>query len=365
MKMKLALAAVAALAALDANAADVNIYGSISTGVVATHTRATAENGNKSTTNFAMESAWAGDSVWGITAEEELGNGWNVGVALEGEYDSSSGAMATENTIFDSMTYIWVGNDILKFSAGNLGGAITSGGGDFDMASAFDPLEAAYGLGGMGLFSTKDLAPDSALALEITPAEGLKIGLHASMGDNDIAKWSERDHYYGFGVSYENGPFAGMVSAETVRYATTSTMPKLNSYYLTAGLSWDAGFIKPMALYQYGNKVSLRSFADGALEGAFENEDDDAPGNVQSFLLGATAPIAGGTLAVAGQYAHVKFTDTNEKGRAYTVGVSYTYEFSKRTNLFAGAVYVKGKKAFADYDGFNQFQAGLGINHTF
>ena len=365
MKMKLALVVAATLAALSANAADVNIYGSISTGIVVTHTRGTAENSHKSTTNVAMESAWAGDSVWGITAAENLGNGWNVGVALESEYDSSTGAMATENTLFDSMSYLWVGNDTVKFSIGNLGGAITSGGGDFDMAAAFDPLEAAYGLGGMGLFSTKDLAPDSALALEITPAEGLKIGLQASMGDNKITKWSERDHYYGFGVSYENGPFAVMGSAETVRNAATSAMPKLNSYYLTAGLSWDAGVIKPMVLYQYGNKVSLRSFADGALEGAFSNEEDDAPGKVQSFLLGATAPVAGGTLAVSGQYAHVKFRDTNAKGRAYTVGVSYTYEFSKRTSLYAGAVYVKGKKVFADYDGFNQFQAGLGINHTF
>ncbi len=365
MKMTLALVAVATLTALSANAADVNIYGSISTGIVATHTRGTAENGNKSTTSVTMESAWAGDSVWGITAEEELGNGWKAGVALENEYDSSSGELASEDTLFDSMSYLWVGNDTVKLSIGNLGGAITSGGGDFDMAAAFDPLEAAYGLGGMGLFSTKDLAPDSAVALEITPTEGLKIGMQASMGDNKIAKWSERDHYYGIGVSYENGPFAAMVSGETIRYAATSEMPKMNSYYLTAGVSWDAGFIKPMALYQYGKKVSLRNFADGALDSAFEKDDDDAPGKIHSILIGATAPVAGGTLAVSGQYAHVKFTDVNEKARAYTLGVSYTYEFSKRTSLYAGAVYVKGKKAFADYDGFNQFQAGLGVNHTF
>ncbi len=365
MKMKLALAAVATLAALGANAADVNIYGSISTGIVATHVRGTAENGNKSTTAVTMESAWAGDSVWGITAEEELGNGWKAGVALENEYDSSSGALASEDAIFDSMSYLWVGNDTVKFSIGNLGGGITSGGGDFDMASAFDPLEAAYGLGGMGLFSTKDLAPDSAIALEITPVEGLKIGMQASMGDKTISKWSERDHYYGIGVSYENGPFAAMVSGETVRYAATSVMPKMNSYYLTAGVSWDAGFIKPMALYQYGKKVSLRGFADGAIESIFDNEDDDIPGKVHSILIGATAPVAGGTLAVSGQYANVKATTFNGKGRAYTLGVSYNYEFSKRTSLYAGAVYVKGKKAFDKFDGFNQFQAGLGINHTF
>ncbi len=364
MKFKLATAALATFAALASHAADVNIYGSISTGVVVTHTKATAQNNNDSTTSLTMESAWAGDSVWGITAEEDLGGGVSVGVALESEYDSATGQMTDDGKLFNSMSYLWVGNDTVKLSVGNLGGAITSGGGDFDMASAFDPLEAAYGLGGMGLVATKDLAPDSAVALEVTPLEGLKIGFQASMGDKTVTKWSEREHYYGVGVSYENGPFAAMVAAENLRRAKTDALDR-NAYYLTAGVSWDAGFIKPMALYQHANKTSLRGFADGALESAYEADDNDAAGKVDSFILGATIPAAGGTLAFAGQYANVKYTDSDKKGRAYTLGVSYTYEFSKRTSLYAGAVYVKGKKEFSEYDAFNQYQVGLGLNHTF
>ncbi len=362
MKCKLLTVAAATLAALSVNAAEVNIYGSISTGVLVTHTKATAQNNNDSSTSFAMESAWAGDSVWGITADEDLGGGVSVGVALESEYDSSTGQMTDEGKLFNSMSYLWVGNDKVKLSVGNLGGAITSGGGDFDMASAFDPLEAAYGLGGMGLVATKDMAPDSAIAVEVTPAEGLKIGFQASMGDKTVTKWSEREHYYGVGVSYENGPFAAMVAAENLRRAKTDTLDR-DAYYLTAGVSWDAGFIKPMALYQHANKTSLRGFADGALESAYE--DSDAAGKVDSFILGASAPVAGGTLAFAGQYANVKYTDADKKGRAYTLGVSYTYEFSKRTSLYAGAVYVKGEKEFKEYDSFNQYQVGLGLNHTF
>ncbi len=365
MTFKLATAALATFAALAANAADVNIYGSISTGVVVTHTKATAQNNHDSTTSLTMESAWAGDSVWGITAEEDLGNGVNVGVALESEYDSATGQMTDDGKLFNSMSYLWVGNDKVKFSLGNLGGAITSGGGDFDMASSFDPLEAAYGLGGMGLIATKDMAPDSALSLELTPIEGLKIGFQASMGDKSVSKWSEREHYYGVGVSFENGPFAAMIAAENLRRAKSATLQDRDAYYLTAGVSWDAGFIKPMALYQHANKTSLRGFADGALESAYETDDTDAAGKVDSFILGATAPVAGGTLAFAGQYANVKYTDSDLKGRAYTLGVSYTYEFSKRTSLYAGAVYVKGKKEFAEFDAFNQYQVGLGLNHTF
>ena len=219
MKKKLVPVLAALSAAFAVQAADVNIYGSISTGLVVTHTKGVAENDNRSTTGFTMESAWTGDSVWGITADEDLGNGFKAGVALESEYASDTGAFADENAIFGSMSYLWVGNDTVKFSIGNLGGALTSGGGDFDLIGGFDPLEAAYGLGGMGLMATKDMAPTSAIALEVMPVEGLKIVLQASAGDKDIPKWSDRDHYYGAGLLYENGPFAGTLAVETERRA--------------------------------------------------------------------------------------------------------------------------------------------------
>ena len=180
MKKKLVPVLAALGAAFAVQAAEVNIYGSISTGFVVSHTKGVAENDNRSTTGIKMESAWAGDSVWGITAEEDLANGFKAGVALESEYASDTGVLADENTIFGSMSYLWIGNDTVKVSVGNLGGALTSGGGDFDLIGGFDPLEAAYGLGGMGLMATKDMAPTSAIALEVMPVAGLKIALQAS-----------------------------------------------------------------------------------------------------------------------------------------------------------------------------------------
>ena len=144
MKKKLVPVLAALGAAFAVQAAEVNIYGSISTGFVVSHTKGVAENDNRSTTGIKMESAWAGDSVWGITAEEDLANGFKAGVALESEYASDTGVLADENTIFGSMSYLWIGNDTVKVSVGNLGGALTSGGGDFDLIGGFDPLEAAY-----------------------------------------------------------------------------------------------------------------------------------------------------------------------------------------------------------------------------
>lgn len=272
MKKKLVPVLAALGAAFAVQAAEVNIYGSISTGFVVSHTKGVAENDNRSTTGIKMESAWAGDSVWGITAEEDLANGFKAGVALESEYASDTGVLADENTIFGSMSYLWIGNDTVKVSVGNLGGALTSGGGDFDLIGGFDPLEAAYGLGGMGLMATKDMAPTSAIALEVMPVDGLKIALQASAGDKDIPKWTDRDHYYGVGALYENGPFAGILAAEAERRAPGTPAGRNGSYY-SVGLSWDAECIKPMVIYQHAKNASLRSFADGALDSLFEEDD--------------------------------------------------------------------------------------------
>ena len=333
-----------------------------------------------------MESAWAGDSVFGLTGEEELGNGWKVGFALENEFSSDTGALASDGKLFDSMSYLWVGNDTMKLAAGNLGGALSSAGGDFDLVGDFDPLEAAYGVGGMGLFASRDLAFDNALALELTPIDGLTVSFQASLEDEDQnSGWSQRDHYYGVGAKYENGPFALSLVAERIKPANgkayavegendpvTTTNYKATGIY-TFGASWDFEVVKPSFMYQHTDNMRLSQFA-GDFMGITEedkvtvNDSEYAPDfmlDTDSFLLGATAPLGNGTLGVSAQYAKVKFVDDSAKGNAYTFGVAYSYELSKRTNLYAAGVYTHGSKDLSDVAELNGYQVGFGLNHTF
>lgn len=384
--MKKTLAAVAVLGAFagSAMAANVELYGSVSTGLVFTHTDSTDEA--SATNSMTMESAWAGDSVFGMTGEEELGNGWKVGFALENEFSSDTGALASDGKLFDSMSYLWVGNDTMKLAAGNLGGALSSAGGDFDLVGDFDPLEAAYGVGGMGLFASRDLAFDNALALELTPIDGLTVSFQASLEDEDQnSGWSQRDHYYGVGAKYENGPLALSLVAERIKPANgkayavegendpvTTTNYKATGIY-TFGASWDFEVVKPSFMYQHTDNMRLSQFA-GDFMGITEedkvtvNDSEYAPDfmlDTDSFLLGATAPLGNGTLGVSAQYAKVKFVDDSAKGNAYTFGVAYSYELSKRTNLYAAGVYTHGSKDLSDVAELNGYQVGFGLNHTF
>ena len=213
-KFKTTLLAMAvSAAAFSVQAAQVSLYGSVSTGVL--YQNQASLSGGQGATNqeskdsFTMESGFWGDSIWGITGEEDLGNGWTVGFTLENEFGSDTGEMASDGTIFDSQAYLRIGNDKVNFAFGNIGG-LASAGGDFDLICGFDPMEAFVGVAGLGAFASKDYASGNMAVVEVTPMEGLKVSLMGNTGDDDSSdpKWSDRNHYYGLGVSYENGPLA-------------------------------------------------------------------------------------------------------------------------------------------------------------
>lgn len=365
--MKKTLAAVAVLSAFagSAMAANVELYGSVSTGLVFTHTDSTDEA--SATNSMTMESAWAGDSVFGMTGEEELGNGWKVGFALENEFSSDTGALASDGKLFDSMSYLWVGNDTMKLAAGNLGGALSSAGGDFDLVGDFDPLEAAYGVGGMGLFATRDMAKDNAINVELTPLDGLKFSFQMSLEDDSTETgWGRQEHYYGLGATYENGPLAVSAVAERMTVANTSDDKSAGMY--TIGASWDFDVVKPSFMYQHTENMTFGTFCDGLFTDDYDEEDAvlGAMTKTDSFLLGATAPLGDGTLGVSAQYAKIKFVDFDrDSGKAWVFGVAYNYELSKRTNLYAAGVYSKGQDSLKEVGAVNNYQIGFGLNHTF
>lgn len=371
------LAAAVAAAAFSAQAAEVSLYGSVSTGVLYTNTPSLTggENPQDSTNSFSMESGFWGDSIWGITGEEDLGNGWTVGFTLENEFSSDTGAMATDGEIFDSQAYLSIGNDTVKFAFGKIGG-LASAGGDFDLLCGFDPMEAFMGPAGLGAFASKDYASANMAVAEITPLEGLKVSLMANAGDDDSnERWSDRNHYYGIGLSYENGPLALAGIAEMRKYDTQTTWAAgrddTDSWTFTVAAAYDFEVVRPSFVYQHVSKT--REFASEFVE-------SDGAYNYDSFMLGATAPLGQGTLRASVQYVKGENEyDSKDEANATILGLAYTYDMSKRTTLYAGAYYsiggdgldkdlaqgepeYTGGMARADY---NSFGLGLGLVHTF
>lgn len=375
-KFKTTLLAMAvSAAAFSVQAAQVSLYGSVSTGVLYQNQASLSggEEPQESKDSFTMESGFWGDSIWGITGEEDLGNGWTVGFTLENEFGSDTGEMASDGTIFDSQAYLRIGNDKVNFAFGNIGG-LASAGGDFDLLCAFDPMEAFVGVAGLGAFASKDFASGNMAVVEVTPMEGFKVSLMGNTGDDDSnAKWSDRDHYYGLGVSYENGPLALAAIAEMRKYDRLAdwgaNADNDDSWTFTVAAAYDFEVIRPSFVYQHASKT--REFAAG--------EISDAAYNFDSFMLGATAPLGQGTLRASVQYVKGENDAvSDEEGSATILGLAYTYDMSKRTTLYGAAFYSVGgdgldkdlganEKEFglmgrADY---NSVGFGVGLVHTF
>lgn len=377
-KFKTTLLAMAvSAAAFSVQAAQVSLYGSVSTGVLYQN-QASLSGGTEnqeSKDSFTMESGFWGDSIWGITGEEDLGNGWTVGFTLENEFGSDTGEMAgaEDGVLFDSQAYLRIGNDKVNFAFGNIGG-LASAGGDFDLLCAFDPMEAYVGVAGLGAFASKDFASGNMAVVEVTPMEGFKVSLMGNTGDDDSkAKWSDRDHYYGLGVSYENGPLALAAIAEMRKYDRSAkwdaNADNDASWTFTVAAAYDFEVVRPSFVYQHASKT--HEFAAGDIS-------EDAY-NFDSFMLGATAPLGQGTLRASVQYVKGENDAvSDEEGSATILGLAYTYDMSKRTTLYGAAFYTVGgdgldkdlganEKEFglmgrADY---NSVGFGVGLVHTF
>lgn len=376
-KFKTTLLAMAvSAAAFSVQAAQVSLYGSVSTGVLYQN-QASLSGGQdaanqESKDSFTMESGFWGDSIWGITGEEDLGNGWTVGFTLENEFGSDTGEMASEGTIFDSQAYLRIGNDKVNFAFGNIGG-LASAGGDFDLLCAFDPMEAFVGVAGLGAFASKDFASGNMAVVEVTPMEGFKVSLMGNTGDDDSnAKWSDRDHYYGLGVSYENGPLALAAIAEMRKYdRQAGWSDNDDSWIFTVAAAYDFEVIRPSFVYQHASKT--REF------GASDPLNSSGAYNFDSFMLGATAPLGQGTLRASVQYVKGENDAvSDEEGSATILGLAYTYDMSKRTTLYGAAFYSVGGDGLDKDLGANETEFGLmgradynsvgfgvGLAHTF
>lgn len=374
-KFKTTLLAMAvSAAAFSVQAAQVSLYGSVSTGVLyqnqASLSGGIDQKNQESKDSFSMESGFWGDSIWGITGEEDLGNGWTVGFTLENEFGSDTGEMASDGTIFDSQAYLRIGNDKVNFAFGNIGG-LASAGGDFDLICGFDPMEAFVGVAGLGAFASKDFASGNMAVVEVTPMEGFKVSLMGNTGDDDSnAKWSDRDHYYGLGVSYESGPLALAAIAEMRKYDRAADWADNDdSWTFTVAAAYDFEVVRPSFVYQHASKT--REFAAGEISGAAYNFD--------SFMLGATAPLGQGTLRASVQYVKGENDAvSDEEGSATILGLAYTYDMSKRTTLYGAAFYSVGgdgldkdlgtnEMAFGlmDRAEYNSVGFGVGLVHTF
>lgn len=372
--MKKTVAAVAVLGAFagSALAADVTLYGVVDAGLVYTHLDQDVQ-GVDATDKFEMKSGNQAGSRWGLKGVEDLGNGVQVGFILESGFNVDDGSFRTADTLFDREASLFVQGSFGKVAFGKLGSIVqgTSSWGKVGSVSAFGTSFGNYAAQAGAIFATSTVY-DNMIAYSTPSFGGVTVYAQYSMGksqsqswDADNAKWkptmveneSSTDRYYAIGAEYANGPAKLFFAVDSTNYASWTPVDPSNpakpgysakdtddSLTVTLGGNYDFNVAKLYAGVQYFDEVA------GKWIGASANK----PGKVKGWAatVSASAPVAGGNAMLGVGYTDASaadsVTDNGNSARDFdlsrwVVSAGYTYNLSKRTNLYGVASYMQDK----------------------
>ena len=387
MKKQILASAVAVAFATGAFATEISLYGTVDTGFLYSYGDDTEEG---SFNSHAMASGISSASRWGIKGSEDLGNGYSVSFDLQSGFNSDDGTLGHDGRLFGREARLTLAGPFGELSFGRMG-ALTSGAGTYDIfmgtADVFDGgwSTSGHAIGAANFFS--DVGRCDNMVTYATPrVAGFKGYAQYSFKVDSVGRFKDwgtegrnsAKRYLGVGMTYENGPFSGVMVYDIVLNGTADEYALKDSRAFSAGASYDFGAAKVFAAYQYGghqNAVGIIDFAYDDLEDDTEDFPDEADDKLQvnahNFHVGVALPVCSGTLNVGGYFSRVRADDgSNRKANIYNVAASYVYPLSKRTSLYAGVGYMHYKDRIRDTQGQERqtvkvFEGAFGLTHTF
>lgn len=354
-KKLIAVAVLGACVAGSAFAANVDVYGRIDTGLSYVHYDETGLSDAKDT--LSLDSGLSSGNRWGLKGSEDLGNGYQVGFVLEGGFDADTGALGAGG-IFGREATLRVSGPFGSIYAGRMGRIGSDAGSVGFYAGSVSPFGSGWGkmAGHFAVTANYDSRYNNALAY-VSPKVGpVTVYAQYTMG-NATENESGDDRLFSLGAQADFGALqvlglveylnkqstvAGTDSASNV---THNDSQYDDSYTINLGGSYDFSVAKVFLAGQYfkaapnyaGMKANYAKFVKGE---EWRYSFDGFGVNV-----GATAPIGAGQFLVSAGYGkgdlNIDTKDAKVSADAYIIQVGYTYPFSKRTNLYAGAGYMQ------------------------
>lgn len=379
-KKSLVAVAVLGAAAFSAQAADVQLYGRIDTGLRYTNIDADVAN-QDDVSKFEMSSGNYTGNRFGLKATEDLGNGYKVGFVLENGFNSDDGGLKTSSTLFDREANLFVTSDFGTLSAGRVG--ILNGTAGSYAIGNFNPFGTGWGdVGNQSLLwgAGFDSRYDNMLTYVTPDFGGLKVYAQYSFGDNGNENKASTDRYGALGATYTVGGLNLIGIVDTINKTSndgTDSWEQDDTYRVTVGGSYDFGMVKPF--------VAVGYFKDGKIGDLLGTwaADTDHKANLDRYYdgygltLGASAPAFGGTFHGMMGYMDAEYASEKDgtvvDGRKidvtrFILGAGYEYPLSKRTLVYADLGYFKDDVDAANdqYDYKPEaYQAAVGLVHKF
>ena len=393
--MKKTLAAVAVLGALagSAMAAEVTLYGVIDTGLNWTQVKKTGSDADNS---FSMGSGQDSGPRFGLKGTEDLGNGWKVGFNLENSFKSDTGALESAEDggrLFHREALLFVQSPYGELSMGRTG-ALDAGTGRYNlMGSGATAMGTGMDLVGKSTLILKGTGSrmDNTVTYQSPSFAGLTVYAQASLKKDscnpalaeyeDAAKVdykegsSDAERYYALGAKFSaEGLNAGLVFSTTDYSRNDVTKANDDNGYVVSGfVNYDFGMVKPMLAAQYWNGGDKLTYTKTETKGTDGKVTVTYPGEVKGtegygIVIGATAPVLGGSLKVTGGWndfedaADNSSTDYNN----WMIGAGYEYKISKRTMIYTAAGYSEAKtKKTTSTTKTKTTEVMAGLVHTF
>ena len=381
MKMKtLALCVGAALLAcgFSAQASEVQLYGAVATGLYYQK----AEGAEQATVAMAQYKQTPTDSHFGLKGREDLGNGWYVGFQVESGWSLDSGSLFAENTLFNRVARLYMGNETVEVSAGRMSTLTCAS----EPYSVFRKLRAnmtGSGLPGMApalmVYNAGEL--ENVVAFATTAKEGFFLQGLYSNGSNKTEStydWSDRNHVGQMAFGWTGGQLrVGSVlswelpdqtAKDVVRKKATKGIHLVGSYdFGPAAVSaifykgwndWRIGGAPDMAqILKTGSGVNNMNVTSEGM--------DTTVGFVSVGMPKGAHYFSAGLGLVDARWKGVSTGMTETKGMATLASVMYYYNLSKRTQLYTGASYSNGTDLLDGVDRFNQVFGTFGIVQCF
>lgn len=376
-KTLLAAALLAGFAGVAQAETSVTLYGIIDTGIGYNKISGAKDGGPVSNgSRIGMINGVQNGSRWGLRGSEDLGDGLRAVFQLESGFDSGNGKSGQSSRLFGRQATVGLASD----SWGQL-----DFGRQTNIASKYfgsiDPFGAGFGQANIGTgFSAANTQRYDNMVMYQTPSfSGFQFGIGYSFNadDNKTAetgfRTADNTRAITTGLRYVNGPLNVALTYDQLNRSNVGksgdvdTTPRqyiLGGSYdfevvklaLAAGRTENGWFAGPGV---NGNSLLSKNIADNMTNSFQKNF------KANSYLVGLSAPI-GGASNVFGSWQMVdpkgSFSDDNNLEKMNVFSAGYTYDLSKRTNLYAYGSYAKN---YAFIDGLKSTAVGVGLRHRF
>lgn len=382
-KKLIAVAVLGACVAGSAFAANVDVYGRIDTGLSYVHYDETGLSDAKDT--LSLDSGMSSGNRWGLKGSEDLGNGYQVGFVLESGFDADTGALGAGG-IFAREATLRVSGPFGSIYAGRMGRIGSDAGSVGFYAGSVSPFGSGWGKmpGHFAVTANYDSRYNNALAY-VSPKVGpVTVYAQYTMG-NATENESGDDRLFSLGAQADFGALQvlGLVEYLNKKSVVGTTVyddsQYDDSYTINLGGSYDFSVAKVFLAGQYfkaaPNYAGMK--ANYAKDPRVLNNEWRWSFDGFGVNVGATAPIGAGEFLVSAGYGkgdvNYDTKDAKISADAYIIQVGYTYPFSKRTNLYAGAGYMQTsmEDGITNTDGttsdkdFKTTQVMFGLLHKF